>query len=88
MFASDMAMGRSVFYSKVRSVTGYAPKEYIRIVRLKRAADLLLTTQMTSAEIAYSIGIHDPSYFSKCFKEQFGKTPKAYRKEADEQTEA
>ena len=87
-FASDMAMGRSVFYSKVRSVTGYAPKEYIRIVRLKRAADLLLTTQMTSAEIAYSIGIHDPSYFSKCFKEQFGKTPKAYRKEADEQTEA
>ncbi|MBQ3070524.1 MAG: response regulator [Tidjanibacter sp.] len=82
-FASEMAMGRSSFYNKVRSITGYSPNEYIRVIRLKRAAELLLTTQMTSAEISFKVGIHDPSYFSKCFKEQFGVTPKVYRKQVE-----
>ncbi len=86
-FASEMAMGRSSFYNKVRSVTGYSPNEYIRVLRLKRAAELLLSTRMTSAEISFKVGIHDPSYFSKCFKEQFGVTPKLYRNQAKQQNE-
>ena len=83
-FASELAMGRSSFYNKVHSVTGHSPNKYIRILRMKRAAELLLTGKYTSAEVAYKIGIMDASYFSKSFKEQFGISPKAFYKQAIE----
>lgn len=79
-FASEMAMGRSVFFRKVKGVTGYAPKEYLRVVRMKKAAELLLTTDKTVSEITYLVGINDPFYFSRCFKAQFGISPTAYQK--------
>lgn len=79
-FASAMAMGRSVFFRKVRGVTGYAPKEYLRIIRMKKAAELLLTTDKSVTEITYLVGVNDPFYFSRCFKEQFGMSPTAYQK--------
>lgn len=79
-FASAMAMGRSVFFRKVRGVTGYAPKEYLRVIRMKKAAELLLTTDKSVTEITYLVGVNDPFYFSRCFKEQFGMSPTAYQK--------
>ena len=81
-FASEMNMGRSSFYSKIHSLTGYSPNKYIRILRLKKAAELLMTGEYNSSEVAFMVGIQDPSYFSKSFKEQFGMTPKAYQKQA------
>jgi len=79
-FASMMALGRTIFYRKVKGVTGYAPKEYMRVMRMKKAAELLITTDKNVSEVAYMVGINDPFYFSKCFKAQFGVSPSAYQK--------
>jgi DNA-binding response OmpR family regulator len=79
-FASIMGYGRTVFYRKVRGVTGYSPNEYIRIMRMKKAAELLSENKYTIAEVSYQVGICDPFYFSKCFKQQFGVSPSAYVK--------
>lgn len=79
-FASIMGYGRTVFYRKVRGVTGYSPNEYIRIMRMKKAAELLVENKYTIAEISYQVGISDPFYFSKCFKQQFGVSPSVYVK--------
>ena len=83
-FAAELAMGRSTFYTKINSLTGYTPNKYIRILRMKKAAELLMTGEYTSAEVSYKVGIQDASYFSKSFKEQFGMSPKAYQKQAKE----
>ena len=83
-FAGIMGLGRTVFYKKVRGVTGYSPYEYLRVMRLIKAAEMLLTEDLTIAEVAYSVGINDPFYFSKCFKNQFGVSPSAYRKKLPE----
>lgn len=87
-FAGIMGLGRTVFYKKVRGVTGYSPYEYLRVMRLKKAAEMLLTEDLTIAEVAYSVGINDPFYFSKCFKNQFGVSPSAYRKKLPESENA
>jgi len=76
--ASVMGLGRSTFYRKVRGVTGYSPNEYMRIIRMKKAAELLLENRYTVSEVSYKIGIEDPFYFSKCFKKQFGVSPSVY----------
>lgn len=86
-FAAEMALGRTIFFKKVKGVTGYAPKEYLRVIRMKKAAELLLTTDMTITEIAFSVGISDPAYFNKCFKAQFGKAPSVYQKENTQRPE-
>ena len=52
-------------------------------MRMKKAAELLLKTDVTVAEVAYQVGINDPFYFSKCFKAQFGVSPSAYQKNKD-----
>lgn len=80
-FAADMAMGRTIFFKKVKGVTGYAPKEYLRVIRMKKAAEMLLTTNLSITEISYRVGISNPAYFNKCFKAQFGKAPSVYQKE-------
>lgn len=87
-FASMMGVGRSIFYRKVRGVTGYSPNEYIRIMRMKKAAELLASPEnLTVAEVSYQVGINDPFYFSKCFKLQFGVTPSVYQKGGRADTE-
>lgn len=78
--ATMMGLGRTVFYRKVRGLTGYSPNEYIRIIRMKKAAELLLEDRLTVSEISYKVGINDPLYFSKCFKQQFGVAPTVYRR--------
>lgn len=79
-FASLMNVGRTVFYKKVKGVTGYSPNEYLRIMRMKKAAELLLEGHLTVSEVSYKVGIDDPFYFSKCFKAQFGVAPSVYQK--------
>ena len=84
-FASMMGLGRTVFYRKVRGVTGYSPNEYIRIIRMKKAAELLLENRYTVAEVSYKVGVNDPFYFSKCFKQQFGVAPSVYLRGKEEE---
>lgn len=80
-FAQQMKLGRTIFYKKLRGVTGYSPNEYLRIIRMKKAAELLLSDDnLTVAEISYKVGINNPFYFSRCFKLQFGVTPSAYKR--------
>ncbi|MBQ8521366.1 MAG: response regulator, partial [Bacteroides sp.] len=78
VFAGIMKMGRTVFYRKVRGVTGYSPNEYIRIMRMKKAAEIMKEGEHTVAEVAYQVGFADPFYFSKCFKQQFGVSPLSF----------
>ena len=72
---SALGLSRVQLYRKVKALTGYSPVELIRITRLKTAEQLLKTTDKTVAEIAYAVGFGTPSYFSKCFKELFGRQP-------------
>jgi ligand-binding sensor domain-containing protein/signal transduction histidine kinase/DNA-binding response OmpR family regulator len=76
--SKDMAMSRSNLLKKLKSLSGYGPNELIRLVRLKHAARLLVTNEHTIAEIAYMTGFNSPSYFSKCFQQQFKLTPKEF----------
>ena len=80
-FAQLMNLGRTVFYKKLRGVTGYSPNEYLRIARMKKAAELLLSEEnLTVSEVSYKVGINDPFYFSKCFKTHFGVAPSIYQR--------
>ena len=65
-------------YRKVKQLTGVSPVEYIKIIRMKKAAMLLKQNKFTVSEIVYMVGFSNASYFSKCFQNEFGQTPKSY----------
>ncbi|MDR0542842.1 MAG: response regulator [Dysgonamonadaceae bacterium] len=77
--ASSLGMSRSVFFNKVKSLTGLAPIEFIRDLKMKRAAELLVSGDYLVKEVSYMIGISDTKYFGKCFKAKFGITPQEYK---------
>jgi AraC-like DNA-binding protein len=77
----EMFMSRVALYKKLLSLTGKTPIEFLRQVRLKRAAALMEKSKMTVAEVAYEVGFNNPKYFSKYFKTEFGKLPSAYMEE-------
>ena len=72
----EIGLSRVQLYRKVKALTGYSPVELLRKARLTRARHLLQTTEKTVSEVAYSVGFSTPSYFSKCYKEEFGESPK------------
>ena len=76
----DMGLSRVQLYRKLKSLTNYAPNELLRQARLKKAISLLASSEMTVAEIAYEVGFSSPSYFTKCYKEQFGESPTDFLK--------
>ena len=76
--ADAMNMGRSNFYRKLKGMLGISPNEYLRLERLKRAAQLLKEGECGIVEIAYMVGFSSPSYFSSCFRKQFGVLPKDF----------
>ena len=73
--ASDMNLSRVQLYRKVKSITGSSPVELLRTARLRRGYQLLLTTDKSVSEVAYEVGFTAPSYFTKCFKEEYGQLP-------------
>lgn len=75
----ELAVSRSVFFKKLKSLTGLAPVEFIKEIRVKRAAHLIETGNYSMTQIAYMVGINDPRYFSKCFKQHYGMTPTEYK---------
>ena len=78
--ASDMNLSRVQLYRKVKALTGSSPVELLRTARLSRAYHLLLTTDKSVSEVAYAVGFTAPSYFTKCFKEEYGMVPGDVRK--------
>jgi signal transduction histidine kinase/ligand-binding sensor domain-containing protein/DNA-binding response OmpR family regulator len=74
--------GRTVFYKKMKGITGYPPKDFIRIIRMKKAGELLHNPEITVSEVAFDTGYNDPEYFSKLFKKHFGVIPSEYQKKA------
>ncbi len=77
--SSELGMSRTVFFNKLKSLTGLSPVEFVREVRFERAAEYIKTSQLSVSEISYKVGIEDPRYFSRCFKQKFGLTPSEYR---------
>ena len=76
---SELAVSRSVFFKKLKTLTGLAPIEFIKEMRMKRAVQLIETGEFNMTQISYMVGINDPRYFSKWFKAQVGMTPIEYR---------
>ncbi len=74
----ELFMSRVTLYKKLLLLTGKSPIEFIRIMRLKRAAQLLKKSQLSVSEIAYEVGFNDPKVFGRHFKKEFGMTPSQY----------
>ncbi|MES2732492.1 MAG: 7TM diverse intracellular signaling domain-containing protein [Bacteroidota bacterium] len=77
-FAREIAMSHMQLYRKLQALTDQSPSIFIRSLRMQRAALLLAKKSATVSEIAYQVGYNDPSYFTKCFHQQFGQTPSEY----------
>ena len=75
-------MSRVALYKKLFALTGKTPIEFIRSIRLQRAAQLLLRGGLTVAEVAYEVGFNNPKYFSKYFKMEYNVLPSAYGTES------
>ena len=81
---AELGLSRVQLYRKVKALTGVSPVELIRTVRLQRGRELLQTTDKTVSEVAYEVGFSAPSYFTKCFKDEFGISPQEGRVERGE----
>lgn len=78
--AGSVNVSRTLFYKKIKGITGYQPIELIRMLRLKKALKLIETGEFNISEVAYMVGYNDIRYFSTSFKKQFGLSPSRYRK--------
>lgn len=76
--SQELGMSRVYLYKKLLAITGKTPTEFIRIIRLKRAVQLLEKSDLSVSEIAYSVGFNNPRYFTKYFKEEYGVLPSLY----------
>ena len=77
--AQEIGMSRSSLYRKIKAITGKNINEYIRNIKLDKAAQLIEKEQFTISQAAYEVGFGDAKYFRKIFKERFGKTPSAFK---------
>lgn len=74
-FAEELAVSRPLLFTKIKALTNQTPNNFLKTIRLKRAAQLLQLNQMNISEIAYQVGFRDARYFSKCFQKEYGQTP-------------
>ena len=77
---SELGLSRVQLYRKVKALTGSSPVALLRKARLNKAQQLLQTTDLSVSEIAYQVGFTSPSYFTKCYKDEYGKVPGDSRK--------
>ncbi|MBN1767297.1 MAG: helix-turn-helix transcriptional regulator, partial [Prolixibacteraceae bacterium] len=75
------AISRVHLYKKISSLTGKSPVELIRLVRVKKASELLISSELTISEITYKVGFTDARYFTKQFKAEFNVVPSLYKKQ-------
>ena len=78
--SSDLCMSRMTFYRKIQSLTGQKPTEFIRTIRLRRAAELLREGQLTVTEVSCATGFSSVSYFSRCFRTMYNVSPTQFGK--------
>jgi signal transduction histidine kinase/AraC-like DNA-binding protein/streptogramin lyase len=77
-FCKEIGMSRSQLHRKLKALTSQPASEFIRTLRLKRAASLLKESKLSIEEISYRVGFNSPAYFTKCFRTLFGKTPSEF----------
>jgi len=85
-FGKELGLSRMKLYRKLKSLTGQSANEFIRTIRLKRAAQLIEQDQLTIAEITYEVGFNDLQYFRECFKKQFQTIPSKYLQKLRDET--
>ena len=78
----EVAMSRSVLYRKLKALTGNSIQDFVRVVKLRKAARLLLESDSPISDVAFQSGFSNSKHFSTAFKRQFGKTPSEYRVKA------
>jgi signal transduction histidine kinase/ligand-binding sensor domain-containing protein/DNA-binding response OmpR family regulator len=74
-----IGLSRSSMFKKIKSLTGLAPVDFIKEIRIQRAAQLIETGEFNISQVTYMVGMTDPRYFSKCFKQKYGVTPREYK---------
>lgn len=79
-FSEKMLMSRMQLHRKLKALTGQSTSEFLRTQRLRSAAQLIRQGKISISEVGYSVGFNDPSYFTKCFKQEFGVSPTIYGK--------
>ncbi|KAA6301234.1 MAG: Sensor histidine kinase TmoS [Candidatus Ordinivivax streblomastigis] len=79
--AEQMKISRSSLHRKIKALSELAPTDFIRLIRLKRAAEIIQEKKYSISEVCYLVGINSPSYFTKVFHKQFGMTPKEFGKQ-------
>ena len=77
--AEHLCMSRTLFYNKIRSITGLTPVDFYRKYHIERAAQMMRNEGLTVSEACYGTGFSDPKYFSKVFKKFMGVSPSEYR---------
>ena len=80
-FQEEMFMSRMQLFRKIKALTNQTPGDFIRTIRLKRAAELIKQNFGNIAQITYEVGFNNPSYFAKCFKELYGVLPSDYHRQ-------
>jgi ligand-binding sensor domain-containing protein/signal transduction histidine kinase/DNA-binding response OmpR family regulator len=87
--SAQIGMSQPVLYKKIRAITDLSVNDFIKSIRLKKAAQLLLQKVHNISEVSYLVGFNDPKYFSREFRKQYGQTPRAYLNslEGDEEKE-
>jgi signal transduction histidine kinase/ligand-binding sensor domain-containing protein/DNA-binding NarL/FixJ family response regulator len=77
--ATFIGLSRSSMFKKIKSLTDLAPVDFIKEIRIQRAAQLIETGEFNISQVTYMVGMTDPRYFSKCFKQKFGVSPREYK---------
>ena len=77
---NKLGMSRTQFFRKIKAISDLSPNKLILNIRMKMAVEKFQSGGMTIAEVAYEVGFSSPSYFTKCYKEQFGESPTEFLK--------
>ncbi len=76
--ASGIGLSRSAFFKKLKSLTGLAPVDLVKEIRLNKSVELIKNTDMSISEIAFAVGFKDSGYYSKCFRKKYDQSPREY----------
>lgn len=76
--AESLGLSRSAFFKKLKSLTGLAPVDLVKEIRLNKSVELMKTTDLSISEIAFDVGFREAGYFGKCFRKKFNQTPSEY----------
>lgn len=79
--ASGIGLSRSAFFKKLKSLTGLAPVDLVKEIRLNKSVELIKNTDLSVSEIAFAVGFKDSGYYSKCFRKKYNQTPREYMNE-------